>query len=407
MDALGTDHAHQFARRQHQIHVAPGFGVHRGQLAFLFFGHAGHDGNAVQLIRRYAQFAGKVVLGHCAEHLLRALGGRKPVGPLRVMALEVTHPAGAATREHRQVARLARLVAVQELGAFLHDRQIGAERGVEHIVKAQPPQRRHNAVHGGLLRRQAQVLAPGGAHGGRDLHHGDLVGVGNGVKRLAGVVALAQRAGGAVGDALAAQSAVALFDAAHAADVDAGAAAGAGKIPHMHALDLIAHLDAAHALDALVGVAVQREIFGPQGARAGHKVGGVGVLQNAQVVGDVLQVAVAAARAGGAVAVVLAQDQFDVDAPGAAHAVGVGVDGHALKHGVVAAGHQVALALDLHTADAAGADLIEVLEVAQVGDIHPGGLGGVQDRGAFGHLYGGAVDSDVYHCVVLPPLKMP
>ena len=106
-------------------------------------------------------------------------------------------------------------------------------------------------------------------------------------------------------------------------------------------------------------------------------------------------------------AVVLAQDQLHIDAPGAAYPVGIGTNGHPFKDGIVAAGDQIALAFDLHTADPAGTDLVEAFQIAQVGNLHPGGFGGIQDGGAFRYLHRRAVDSYVYHWVVLPPLKMP
>ena len=48
---------------------------------------------------------------------------------------------------------------LDQLGALLHDRQIGRKAGVEHAVEAQPPQGRgHHADHVGA-RRHAEFLA--------------------------------------------------------------------------------------------------------------------------------------------------------------------------------------------------------------------------------------------------------
>ncbi len=344
-------------------------------------------------------------LRHGAEHLLGALAvaGSPQV---MVMAFEVAHPARAAAGEHRLVFGLPRLEAADELGAFLHDGQVGGEGGVEDIVEAQRPQRRGHPVDGGLLRRQAEALPPGGAHRRGDLHHRDAVGVLDGGERLLGVAALPQGAGGAVGDALAAEHAVGFLDAAIAAHIHPGAAAGAGQIPHFH-LDLVTDLDAAHTFDTFVGIPVKREVPRPERPHPGDQVPRVGVVQNAQVVGHGLQVAVAAALAGGAVAVVLAEDEFHIDLAGAAGAGAVGVDDHALHHRVVAAGDQVALPFHLHAADAAGADLVELFQVAQMRNVDAGLAGSLQDGGALGHGDRLVVDGQVYHWVVLPPLKMP
>ena len=407
MDVLRPQHPHKFTGGQHEIHIATGPGFHGGQRAFRLFGHAGHDGHAEDFGRVHPDLFGEVVLCHRAKHLLRALGGRKPADHIRVMPLQVAHPARAAGGEHRLVLGFAGAEAVQELGSLLHDRQIGREGGIKHIVKAKGPQRGGHAVDRRLFRRQAQAFAPGRPHRRRNLHHGDDIGIFNRGKRLFGVVALAQRTGRAMGDALAAEHAVAFLDASVVAYINPGAAAGAGQVPNVHVLHLVTNLDAAHALDALVGIAVEREVPRPKRPHPGDQVARVRGIQNSQVVGNVLQVAVAAALAGSAVAVVLAENQLDVDLAGTAHPRGVGADHHPLKHRVVAAGHQIAFAFNLNAADPAGADFVEFFQVAQVGDVHPGGAGGLKDGCALRHADGLAVDCHIYHWVVLPPLKMP
>ena len=59
-------------------------------------------------------------------------------------------------------------------------------------------------------------------------------------------------------------------------------------------------------------------------------------IENAQVVGDGLQVAVAAAHAARALRIVLGQQQLHVGATGLAGLGAVGVDHHAVEHVVVA-----------------------------------------------------------------------
>ena len=56
----------------------------------------------------------------------------------------------------------------------------------------------------------------------------------------------------------------------------------------MDPLHLVAHLNAAHTLDAFVGIAVEGKIPGPHGAGAGHQIGGVGIFENAQIIGHTL-----------------------------------------------------------------------------------------------------------------------
>ena len=296
---------------------------------------------------------------------------------------------------------------MKEFRPLLHDGQVGGEVGVKHIVKAQPAQDGGHALYGGLLPGHVEVLPPGGAHRGGHLDHGDLVRVGQGVKGPLGVVPLPQAAHGAVGDALAAQGAVRVLDDPVARHVDGGPAAGARQVPNAKSLNLLAHLNAPHALDALVVVVVQGEGGGPGLPQALGQLGLVGQGEDAQVVGHALQVAAAAAHAGGALAVVLGQNQLHIGAAGGPGPGGVGVDHHALPHRGVAGGDHGPLPLHLHAAHPAGGNLIEPFQIAQVGDVDVRLGGGLQDGGALLHLEHLSVDGQGYHSVFLPPLKLP
>src|SRR5699024_9931038 len=250
-------------------------------------------------------------------------------------------------------------------------------------------------------------LAPGGADRRRDLDHRDRLGVLDGPQHRLDVVPLPQSAHRAVGDALAAQRAVGLPDGAVFRHVDPGVAAGGHQVPDVQALDLVADLDAAHALDALGGVPDQGEGAVPAAQFFGRQVFPKGVGHQAQVVGQGLQLAVAAAHAEGALGVVPAEDQLQVGAPGQPDPGVVGVDGHALGHHVVAGGDELVLPFHLDAAQPAGADLVDPFQVAQVGDMDPGREGGVQDGGPFRHADGPAVDVQRYHLIFLPPLNTP
>ena len=294
--------------------------------------------------------------------------------------------------------------ALDKLAALLHNGEVGGEVGVVDIVKAQGFEGGDHAAGGGHVQGEAEVLRPGGANGGRYLHHGDDVGVGQGFEHLHRVVPLVEGAHGAVGDALGAVGAVGVLELAVFRDVDRGARAGAGHVPDIEALHLVADLNAAHALDALGRVANEGQVLVPPGD---GQLRLIGRAQEVHIVGQLLQGAVAAADAGGTPAVVLGEDKLQIGLARLAHPGGVGVDLHALGHLVVAGGHQAADALDLHHADAAGSDLVDVLEVAQAWNVDPVGSGGLQNGGALLGSYGLAVNGQRYHLSILPPLKLP
>ena len=94
-----------------------------------------------------AELLGVVGLDERAEHLLRALGARGVGQVLGIEVLEELDPARRAAGELRQgdarVLLHQRLVEPEdELRAFLDDREVGGEVGVEHLVEAGAAQRR-------------------------------------------------------------------------------------------------------------------------------------------------------------------------------------------------------------------------------------------------------------------------
>lgn len=207
-----------------------------------------------------------------------------------------------------------------------------------------------------------------------------------------------------MGDALSAQGAVGILNAAVMGDVNGGVGAGVGDIPHVQALDLVADLDAAHTFDALGVIPNQGEILFPGGVGQHLLIGFAG---DAKVVGDGLQGAIAAADAGRAVAVVLGEDKLHIGSANLPDLGAVGVKDHPLLHYVVAGGDELLLALQLHHADAAGADFIYFPQVAQAGNGNSGGLGRVEDSRPLwdGDLF--AVYGQSHHFATLPPLNTP
>lgn len=81
--------------------------------------------------------------------------------------------------------------ALEQLGALLHNGEIGREIGIEHVLKANAAQRASQAFDGSLLARNAKLLAPGATHGRRNLHQYDLVRIGESIEHGLGIVTLA------------------------------------------------------------------------------------------------------------------------------------------------------------------------------------------------------------------------
>ena len=284
-----ADHAHHLAHRQRDVHIGrTALAHHARQRALGLLSRTRHHGHHKQALGLQAQHLGVIGLGDGAEHLLRRFGRGQAVNKLRVTRLHKAHPARAAAREHGPAATVALALgglaqALEQLGALLHNGEIGREIGVEHVLKAHAAQCAGQAFDGGFLARNAELLAPSASHGRRDLHQDDLVGIGDGIEHGLGVVALAQRARRAMRDALAARHAIGLADRRASAGAHGGVRGAVGQIPNAEPLHALAHLDAAHALNALVVVADDGEIEVPALA---CQMLLVRQIEDAQVVGD-------------------------------------------------------------------------------------------------------------------------
>ena len=232
--------------------------------------------------------------------------------------------------------RVAMRKALDELAALFHDGKVGAEIGIEHIVKAQFPQRRGQNTRRSLLRCETEILRPRRADSRRDLHDGRELRVCQHPVHMVGIVPLFQRANGTVGHALAAIGAKRTRKAVCSCRADRCPRAGPDQIPDMYALHFIADLHAAHAFDAAVFKAQNgRGIVD----RCRAQLFLIGRSEKIIVVRELLELAVAAARTFDTVHLMLAEQQLEIDAPRHTHLLGVRVDDHALMDLVVTRGN--------------------------------------------------------------------
>ena len=294
--------------------------------------------------------------------------------------------------------------ALHEFAAFLHDGEVGGEIGVEDVVKADLPQGADHVTGGGLRRRELEGFRPRDPDGRGDLNHGGDLRVCQRVQHPVGVVTGGQSAGGAVGDALTAEGAVAVLEIAADSHIYRGAGAGAYHVPDVHSLNLVADLNTAHTLDALAGLADHGNVHFQMAPFRLHRVG---LIMDVQIVGQTLQFAVSAADAGGAGGVMLGENEPQVGFAGLPDFGRVGVNGHAFHHAGVAGGHQSVSPFHFYHAHPAGADLVDVLQIAQVGDRDAQLRGSLHNGGAVFYGHSLAVDRDVYHFSIRPPLKLP
>ena len=122
--------------------------------------------------------------------------------------------------------------ALEQLGALLHNGEVGREIGIEHVLKAHAAQRASQTLDGCLLARYAEFLSPGATHGRRNLHQHDLIGIGESIEHGLGIVTLAQGARRAMRDALTARDAIGLADRRTPAGAHGGMRGAVGQVPN-------------------------------------------------------------------------------------------------------------------------------------------------------------------------------
>ena len=294
--------------------------------------------------------------------------------------------------------------ALNKLAALFHDGKVGTEIGIKYVLEAQLTKRRGKNTRRCLLRRQSKILRPCRANGRRDLHNGRQLRVGKHTVHVVGIVALFQRADRAVRHTLSAIGAKGGRKPVGACRADGGSRAGSDQVPDMDALHLITHLYAAHALDAAVFKAQNgRGIVD----RRRTQLFLIGRAEQVIVVGQLLKLAVAAARALDAVHLMLAEQQLEVHAARHTNLLRVRVNDHAFMYLIVARGNERVLSLDLYHTDPACTDLVEIFEIAKRRYINARRARRIENAGSFRHADGLVVNDQCYHLSVLPPLKMP
>ena len=98
----------------------------------------------------------------------------------------------------------------------------------------------------------------------------------------------------------------------------------------------------------------------------------------AVLVGELLELTGGAARAGEALSLVVGENELEVGLSRGENLGSVGENLHALVDRVDAGGHESARADDLDETDTAGADLVDVLEVAERRNFDSGVLSGFE-----------------------------
>ena len=208
-------------------------------------------------------------------------------------------------------------------------------------------------------------------------------------------------------DALTAKRTIGILDNTVARNIHRCAAACPCQIPDIQRLHLIANLDAAHTFDTFIHIPIERKCFCPRTAQPLLQLCFKGKLKDTQIIRNLLQLTVAAAYTGRTFAVMLRQNQFYICAACHSGTRGIRIHHHAILYRVAAGCNHRALALNFHTADTAGGNFIDSLQVAKMRDFYIDRLRRLHNRRSCRHLRKLSINRYSYHSPVLPPLKLP
>ena len=172
----------------------------------------------------------------------------------------------------------------------------------------------------------------------------------------------------------------------------------------MERLNFVADLNATHTFYAASGISDERKIAVRLVAL---NSGFVFVSENIEVVGNLLKLARSAADAGCAVAVVLAENELDVDVSCFTNTRTVRENHHSVLGFGVAGGNKALVILNFNNADSAGADFVKLFEIAKSRNVNIRLFCRFKNCCAVFDFNGNIINNKFYHLNILPPLSAP
>lgn len=184
-DAGLLDHADDLLRREHKVHIRHAIAAELGAARFHLFRRAGHDSDMIGRVPIGGIFLAITVLEHRRQHLHGRECGGKILEELWPLVFHVAHPCGAAGGHQRQV--FACFEPAQELLRLFTHREVCAENGVVHLIRAHDLECRDELVEHVFAARDAVGLTERYAHSRCDLDDDTLLRV---VQRAPGLTDL-------------------------------------------------------------------------------------------------------------------------------------------------------------------------------------------------------------------------
>ena len=253
--------------------------------------------------------------------------------------------------------------AADQLIRFLHDRQVSCHIHVEYFDVAEHSDRLNHLVFYMSSRRHIKTFSECSCDGRRREEYYMLVGIRNCIPYIVNIALLIQRAYRTCDDTLAAAYAGRRIQALVERRADAYVEASSDLADRADPLHVVTGGDAAQTLDTFVVVTYD--------IRSGiiDLILRLVVLEmifvNSVVIREFLEFAVISSHAGQTFLVVRGKDQLDRGLSGCTNSSCIGENFQALFYRIGTCSCKTASSLDLDHTDTAGADAVDVLEVAE------------------------------------------
>ena len=367
VDTCHFDHAAEFAGGNSDVNTGNAVNVLTVAGNFKLLRCAGDSGYEYDILGIETHLFCEVSLVHSAEHLLRRLAGGEVFSHFREVVFAVLNPSGRAGSDERELAAV--LESAEEFGSFFHDGKVSGEVHVVYAVEAELLESSNHLAFGVGTGFIAEAFTDGSTNG-RSAADSNMLGrIGDRVEDLLGVVLFVKSANGTCNNALTAVDTRSFSELSIEERSNLGVETTVHHADRTDTLHLIAGSNAAAAEDTLVGVTndgngrvVDFELFL---VVAVSKLGFIAVV----FLSELLEFAGGGTGAGQTLSFVSREYEFEVGLAYGSDLRSVGLDFHAFVYGIYAGCNETARTGNFNETETASADFVDVLEVAESGDV--------------------------------------
>ena len=372
-----------------------------GTANFEFLRCAGDYGYEYDVCGIEAAFTSIVCFVHCTEHLLRRFARGKIVGEFGEIVFAVFDPTGRAGCDKGKI--FAFLHSAEEFGCFFHNGKVGGKVHIVNTVEAEAFESSNHlafCIHAGF---NAEAFTECCADGRSGANSNVLGRIAERFPDGLSIVFFIKCTNRASNDTLTAGDTRGSCERIFESSTDYGVETTIERFNDTDALHHLTSGNATAAKDTFIIVTNEEGsafIFCVRDVFACETI----FVFNTEVAAELLQFTAAAADAGETFFLVSGENEFKVGLSGSHNLGGVRSDFHAVRYFGNASSHEASCALDFNETESASADFVDVLEIAESGNIDLRDSGSVDDLAACGNFIIATVNfysNHIHECGVL------